>query len=271
MQFAGMPTLQSEARERDEFIRAMTGYFAEHTRQLIEATKLPKCEFAAAFDRLDALLFHLEEVKALDRLLRWDSNRMYQSKDLQAVGERLAARVRLARHLGGSLSLVEKREAIAILEDDVRLIRAWAREADEADRLAVAAELEKVDPVDPFACRAGLDHLAEVMLVPIAKRDPALKIPWIERMPAGKAVELAQLTANGITEIKKAWTEPPPKGSQTIKAVIDALNLFGSPHPLTGIDQLHARCMTLREGVASAIAELKAPRGQAVGAAPAGK
>jgi hypothetical protein len=258
LQFVGMPVEAEKQRERDEFIRAAFVHLQEHARQALAASKLAKCEFNVNRNAFNPALFHIGELDAIDRLLRAACNEKYQAKDFVGAGEYLAARVRVARHLGACPTLVEKQKALLSMSDPLRLIRAWSAVAADADRAAMADELRKIDPNDPFDCRGGLTEMARIVLVMIAKRDPQVGLPWIQQMQPAKAMEFAQFCDSGIKEVIDAWVKP--DAQQKIRAVIEGLNNFGQPHPLSGIDRFHQLAMKTRDEVAATIKVLTEPK-----------
>lgn len=268
MQFAGMPVDAEQWRERDEFIRAALVHLQEHARQALAASKLPKCVFNVNRDAFNPALFHIGELEAIDRLLRAACNERYQAQDFAGAGEYLAARVRVARHLGACPTLIEKQRALLSMTDPLRLIRAWSAVAADADRAAMADELRKIDPNDPFDCRGGLTEMARIVLVMIAKRDPQVGLPWVQQLQPAKAMEFAQFCDSGIKEVIDAWVKP--DAQQKIRAVIEGLNNFGQPHPLSGIDRFHQLAMKTRDEVAATIKVLTDPK-PAPPDAPAGK
>lgn len=82
---------------------ALAGVITAHTaamQRLVDATKRPDCDFGV--DRsagLDAMMPHLGKMRGLARALRADAERALAAKDLDGAAQRVAAMIRMGRHI----------------------------------------------------------------------------------------------------------------------------------------------------------------------------
>ncbi|HVZ93107.1 MAG TPA: hypothetical protein VG797_01210 [Phycisphaerales bacterium] len=252
---AGLPA-RAENPMVDAWLKANRDKYQGMAAELLRATRLPRCDFGVDFNKVEIPAFHVNTMRNMDRILRDNAIRERDAGNLPAVGESLAGRVRVACQLGASRTLVEKRQAVRMLSDALRLIAPYSTEGAEADRLALVEELRKIDPVDPFDFRGGLAQMSKTLLVPVAKQDPALGLDWLLQLTPNDAMNLAQTYQESINDITKAW---PDANDDLIRAHEQALNERGTPHILSGIERAHAQAMQLRTDIAEVISLLKNP------------
>lgn len=131
----------------------------ETVRQVMEATKLRKCDFEPPWEQgVEVLLPHLGKMRTYTRLLRADARRLEIEGDADAAAERLAAMVRLARHATNDHILISALVGTAIgnaamLETEDALA---AGRLTRSARATVLAAISTLDSDDPFAIKPAL-------------------------------------------------------------------------------------------------------------------
>lgn len=255
LHFKGMPTDPGKNAERDSLIRERIQELGSDVEALLEATRIDRCDFGIDHSQMSTVLFHIDEVWALDRLLRADADRLFRANDAAAAGERLIARLRLARHLGASPSLIEKRAAITAAIDTLNLLIPWARQASPEGRAAALVEVKKIYGPDPYNCRAGFSHLSSVLLPAISQRDERMG-PRFSALSVPDAILMAHQYESLLTTIADNWTVF--NGQKELRAIIHHIDPPSTRGPLTGIDALHVQVETLRSRLQTVLTALSA-------------
>ncbi len=131
----------------------------ETIKQLIEATKLRKCDFEPAWEEGVALLLpHLGKMRSYARLLRVDARRCAMIGDADGAAERLAAMVRLANHAKEDHILISSLVGaaigvLAITETEAALD---AGKLTASAKATVLAAFDSLDQDDPFAMKPAI-------------------------------------------------------------------------------------------------------------------
>jgi hypothetical protein len=127
--------------------------------QLLEATRLSKCDFEIAWEKgVMVLLPHLGKLRADARLLRVDARRLEIAGDSEGAAERLAALIRMSKHAAGDDILISSLVGVAICnlaieETDAALA---AGKLTPAGAHAILAALDTLDHTDPFHMKGAL-------------------------------------------------------------------------------------------------------------------
>jgi hypothetical protein len=180
--------------------------------QLIEASKLRKCDFEIAWEQgVAVLLPHLGSMRSDARLLRVNARRLEIAGDADAAAERLAAMIRMARHASNDDILISSLVGAAICSlaiDETEAALSAAKLTPSA-RQTILAAISTLDRDDPFAMK------------PAIRGEQRSTLGWIKttfRGPdAGK-----KLVATGYLELSEPSNAPAAKSSQ-IRAAIQAI------------------------------------------------
>lgn len=127
--------------------------------QLIEASKLKKCDFEVATEQgVAALLPHLGKLRADARLLLVDARRLEMTGDADGAAERLAAMIRIARHAAGDRFIISSLVSMAICTLAIAEVDAAidAGKLTPSARATVLAALNTLDKDDPFGVKPGI-------------------------------------------------------------------------------------------------------------------
>jgi len=127
--------------------------------QLIEASKLKKCDFEVAWEQgVGALLPHLGRLRADARLLRADARRMEMAGKADEAAERLAAMIRISRHANEDHILISSLVSAAIsslaLEETEAALAAG--KLTPSARATILDALNTLDKDDPFAMKPAI-------------------------------------------------------------------------------------------------------------------
>ncbi|MEO1007006.1 MAG: hypothetical protein AAFX79_00390 [Planctomycetota bacterium] len=120
---------------------------------LIRASSVPSCDFQIRYeDGFDALLPHLRSMRQSAWLLIVDARRVAAAGDLSGAAERLAATLRMARHVASDFTMISSLVAVSMAHSAC-VQAAWLLEQPglaDAQREALHAAALGFDPEDPF-------------------------------------------------------------------------------------------------------------------------
>ncbi len=127
--------------------------------QLIEASRLHKCDFELAVEKgINVLMPHLGKMRAGARLLRVDARRHLLDGDATGAAERIAAIVRIGQHAKGDDLLISSLVSVAVTNaaaDEAEAELDSGMLTPEARQIIVAA-FKAMPASDPFATKAAI-------------------------------------------------------------------------------------------------------------------
>jgi hypothetical protein len=121
-------------------------------RYLIEATKVPRCDFGVPEEwTLDEQRWHLPAAHQMTRLLVEDAERLAGLGRFSEAEQRLSSVMRLSAHLARNAGTpVESHVSLAMFSLAAQKCAEQAEDFSAEDRANIAAAIDRFDPTDPF-------------------------------------------------------------------------------------------------------------------------
>ncbi|MFU8828870.1 MAG: hypothetical protein ACNA8P_05475 [Phycisphaerales bacterium] len=121
-------------------------------RYLIEATKVPRCDFGVPEEwTLDEQRWHLPAAREMVIFLWEDAERLSGLNQFSAVEQRLSSVVRLSAHLAHNAGTpIESLASLSFLSRAAQECAKQAEDFSAEDRANIAAAIDRFDATDPF-------------------------------------------------------------------------------------------------------------------------
>lgn len=139
---------------------------------IVRASREASCDFQIRYeDGYAALLPHLSPMRKLARLLVVDARRLALAGEHAAATERLAAMLRMARHLTGDRLLISSLVGVAIADMAMREA-SWLLDRTDGDKAArgiLSAAMDRFPQDDPYNVKAAL-RLEQDLVASLARQ-----------------------------------------------------------------------------------------------------
>lgn len=152
---AGKPAALEPGAELAVALAGLDGYFDDVER----ASRVPVCDFQIRYeDGYAVLMTHLGPLRGIARLMVVDARRLALAGDSEAAAERLAAMLRMGRHITGDRTLISSLVSIAItglvMEEGIWLLEQSRGNA--AVRELLVSGVQRFPKDDPYNAEGAL-------------------------------------------------------------------------------------------------------------------
>ena len=231
-------------------------------RDLIEASKLPTCDFGTDYSQgMNVMMPHLLWGRNFAMLLQYDAIRvLHEQHDGAAATERLAAILRISDDVGSEPVALAKLTSLANVEMALQtIVQSNALLTNARDREMLVNELRRVEAGPSFEFKAMLTREADMAKLSIQRGDsvsPGIAGTEII-VPADARVGTIAEIQRVLREIDKVWNLP--RAEQEIKRNSDQVRLAMAKPFVTGYDALRKRSRDTQAKIQVTIKTLQAP------------
>ena len=221
------------------------------------ASRTPSCDFQIRYeDGYAVLMPHLSPLRKIGRLMVADARRMALEGDFAGAAERLAATLRLARHMTGDRTLISSLVSVAI-SDQAMKEGLWLLERSQnapAVREALVAGVGRFPHDDPYFVEGAL-RVERDMIGLLARQfsGPKAGQDFLDAFATSLSPETdepARAIAAMNAQQFKAETE---RGVDAFDLILEA---WRSDYPAKGLGEIELRCV---EGEFGAVAQVVVP------------
>ncbi len=228
--------------------------------EIIAASLIPYCDFETDFSRgQNTEMPHLSWLHRCARLLRYDAERYIRSPVGQrGASDRLAAIVRIAKHVGEEPTFISKMVGQSCLGLAADASLKWRdRLTDSQAKAKICSELEAISTSALFDLHAALHGELDIIRNTINhSTEPLMIMPEVSISIAEN--EKAPL----IAEIERLFGEIEavcdlPDAEYKVKQILDGIRIIKAKPLVAGIDGIVRRQAMLRQELDAAISVLR--------------
>jgi hypothetical protein len=176
--------------------------------ELLGATTIGRCDFHVDSSDPSASMPHLTEMPALANILGADAIRLAKTGDREGAAERVAAIIRLSRHIGQDEATFPKIVAIGCTQraTEIAGLLVGQKAIDEAGMRKIAAELQMIDADDPFDAKSAIPAEQVALSKPLSGpvQDLMFGPEWRSMDQAARDAVLREISA-GMDRIEAVW------------------------------------------------------------------
>jgi hypothetical protein len=217
-------------------------------RQIIEASRIERCDFAAASARPTDMLL-------LVKILQFDAHRLVRLRGGEAA-ERLAALLRMVSHAAAAPGILARLSAGTTLEITGRSIVDWKDHLrDPRSRAMLLEELTRLEGGDLFDVRRAMAHeLEEARRLVAGGRLELIVSDAVVFEPHERAGILREVE-QAHASILAAWGRP--EGQRVIQGVVDGLESSKAHKLVSWLAMAHDQMSRARARLQGAIAAMQ--------------
>ncbi len=223
---------------------------------LLRATRVAECDFGIEYEQgINAMLPHLRPMRDGAHLLWADAERIAPT-DPDGAAERVAATIRMARHIEGDRVLISNLVAIALVNGAFERIEGLVVQGDlSADgRDKILELLRSIDPRDPLEVRTAIVTEEDVFLAWVGREYDGPDGPARFIAELGELAESPNTYKREIEAMSERQFEAALKRAH--RAYADALTIWDSPDAFARLRTFHE---TVEQGVYGPIAQMLVP------------